>query len=119
VFPLQSQRLSYDLSLIANHFQSPLSYPPVTVSKQSLFAASSDLIALSGFHEGEIGYQLDRNIGDSARALAQEWKDAFGDRFYLSAGFPVERQMNCSAWKYERLSSELNIPTVITMLSNT
>ncbi|MBW6390486.1 DNA polymerase III subunit alpha [Billgrantia antri] len=65
------------------------------LEKRWVFAQSEGLIALSGGREGEIGRHLLSDHRDEARALLEEWKSAFPDRFYLElirTGRPLEEE---------------------------
>ncbi|MFW3614633.1 DNA polymerase III subunit alpha [Billgrantia antri] len=65
------------------------------LEKRWVFAQSEGLIALSGGREGEIGRHLLSEHRDEARALLEEWKSAFPDRFYLElirTGRPLEEE---------------------------
>jgi DNA polymerase III subunit alpha len=44
---------------------------------------TSGLIALSGFAEGDVGRAIANGREADALALAREWKELFGDRYYL------------------------------------
>ena len=51
--------------------------------RESILAASHGLIALSGAGEGDVGRALLAGGAERAAGLAEEWREAFGDRFYL------------------------------------
>ena len=46
-------------------------------------ASTAGLIALSGAHEGDVGRALLAGKEAEAQALARDWQQLFGDRYYL------------------------------------
>ncbi len=53
------------------------------VDRESIFAAAGGLIALSGAGDGDIGRALLAGSAERGARLADDWRRAFGDRFYL------------------------------------
>ena len=53
------------------------------VRRSWLAGEGADLIALSGAQDGELGAVLRGRVTDAAARLAREYRDVFGDRFYL------------------------------------
>ena len=51
--------------------------------RESILAASRGLIVLSGAGDGDVGRALIAGGAERAVQLADEWRSAFGDRFYL------------------------------------
>ncbi len=114
VFPINLAGYRSLCRLIADHYQSTQSYPPAIILRDRLFANSENLIVLSGFHESEIGTNIERNDKSTARRLASEWKEAFGDRFYLELQDFGRESDELLCMEFDRLSEELGIQTVVT-----
>ncbi len=53
------------------------------LDRESLFRHGDGLLVLCGAREGEVGRALLKGEKGLARTLAQEWAEAFADRFYL------------------------------------
>ena len=53
------------------------------VDRESIFEAAGGLIALSGAGDGDIGRALLAGSPERGARLADDWRDAFGDRFYV------------------------------------
>ncbi|GAB4420119.1 MAG: DNA polymerase III subunit alpha [Sideroxydans sp.] len=82
--------------------------------KEWLREGSAGLIALSSFHQGEVGMALLNGNGRAARQAAQDYAALFPDRFYLEvqrAGFPHEEEL---VRETVRLAEELALPVVAT-----
>ncbi|HEX6638289.1 MAG TPA: DNA polymerase III subunit alpha, partial [Steroidobacteraceae bacterium] len=76
--------------------------------------STAGLIALSGFAEGDVGRALTVGREADALALAQEWQQLFGDRYYLELqrlGRPDDEAMVA---KTVALSQKTGIPVVAT-----
>lgn len=91
------------------------------IDRTILAEHNEGLICLSGCASGELGDALRQGQYDQAKAIAQWYKQAFGDRYYLEFqdhGHPKHTSM----WdeqqrineQLHRLSEELDIPGVVT-----
>ncbi|MBT8099233.1 MAG: DNA polymerase III subunit alpha, partial [Gammaproteobacteria bacterium] len=72
------------------------------------------LIALSGGLHGDVGRALSNQHAETARALIVEWRELFGDRYYLEiarTGRPGEA--DCAAATIQ-LASDMAVPLVAT-----
>jgi len=114
VFPINLEGYRSICRLIAKHYQIPSNCPPTIVNRDALFEISENLLVLSGFHESEIGYYLDRNDRNTAKKHASEWKAAFGDRFYLELQDFNREVDELLCVEMEQIANDLSIPTVVT-----
>ena len=76
--------------------------------------SAAGLIALSGFAEGDVGRAIANGREADALAIAREWQELFGDRYYLELqrlGRPDEETQIAAA---VRISQETSIPVVAT-----
>lgn len=91
------------------------------IDRTILAEHNEGLICLSGCASGELGDALRQGQYDQAKAIAEWYKQAFGDRYYLEFqdhGHPKHTSM----WdeqqrineQLHRLSEELDIPGVVT-----
>ncbi len=83
------------MEIISMAFQHNQHLDKALCKKKWILEKSEGLIALSGGREGDIGMMLLNNHQEEARTLLSEWKNAFGDRFYLElqrTGRPNEEQ---------------------------
>lgn len=91
------------------------------IDRELLEKHNEGLICLSGCASGEVGDALRQGQYDQAKAIAQWYKNAFGDRYYLEiqdhghpdhpSHWPVQKTINDQLIK---LSEELDIPAVVT-----
>lgn len=84
------------------------------ISKEFLKQYSSDLVALSACLGGEVNNLLLNNNDDEAKARALEYKEIFGDDFYLEImdhKYAEDRHVNP---KIVKLANELDIKIVAT-----
>lgn len=91
------------------------------IDRELLEKHNEGLICLSGCASGEIGDALRQGQYDQAKEIAQWYKNAFGDRYYLEiqdhghpdhpSHWPVQKTINDQLIK---LSEELDIPAVVT-----
>ena len=75
---------------------------------------TAGLIALSGFAEGDVGRALNNAKEADAAALARDWQQLFGDRYYLELqrlGRPGDEALVA---KTVKLGHETGIPVVAT-----
>lgn len=91
------------------------------IDHELLAKHNEGLIALSGCISGEVGDKLRQGQYEAAKVIAQWYKNAFGDRYYLEVqdhGHPAHP----SHWSEQksvndqilRLGTELDIPCVVT-----
>lgn len=91
------------------------------IDRQLLSKHNEGLFCLSGCASSELSEALRAGLYDEAKAIAQWYKDVFGDRYYLELqdhGHPK----HTSRWEVQtsinegllKLSKELNIPAVVT-----
>ncbi|MDK9700026.1 MAG: DNA polymerase III subunit alpha [bacterium] len=113
VFPVNQTGYQNLCRLIAKHFQSPQSYPPTIVHRNDLFAIANDIIVLSGFSESEIAHHLMRHDEAGAERLVCEWKEAFGDRFYLELQDVRAESSEELITGFERLAQRCSVPVTI------
>ena len=91
------------------------------IDRELLEKHNEGLICLSGCASGEVGDALRQGQYDQAKEIAQWYKNAFGDRYYLEiqdhghpdhpSHWPVQKTINDQLIK---LSEELDIPAVVT-----
>jgi len=91
------------------------------IDRELLEKHNEGLICLSGCASGEVGDALRQGQYEQAKEVAQWYKNAFGDRYYLEiqdhghpdhpSHWPVQKSINDQLIK---LSSELDIPAVVT-----
>ncbi|MDD2701902.1 MAG: DNA polymerase III subunit alpha [Sideroxydans sp.] len=82
--------------------------------KEWLSEGTEGLIALSGFHMGEVGQALQNGNRNAARQAAREHAELFPDRFYMEiqrCGFPREEELIRAS---VALANELALPVVAT-----
>ncbi len=82
--------------------------------REWILEAARGLIALSGAGEGDVGRALLAGGAERAACLAEEWRSAFGDRFYLEVrrtGRPEEDRYLAAAVK---LATRGGFPVVAT-----
>ena len=84
------------------------------VRKEWLFEKASDVILLSGFREGDIGQQLLRGNPETAAALLDQYKSAFGDRLYLELQRTGREQEERLIQLTLRLAVQTSTPVVAT-----
>ncbi|HMH31365.1 MAG TPA: PHP domain-containing protein, partial [Methylomirabilota bacterium] len=91
------------------------------IDRELLAKHNEGLICLSGCASGELGDALRQGQYDQAKEIAEWYKDAFGDRYYLEFQDHGHADHN-SKWDEQeeinkqllRLSKELDIPGVVT-----
>ncbi len=84
------------------------------IRREWLNEGSEGLIALSGFHMGEVGLGLQNGNANVAKQAARDYAALFPDRFYLEVqrcGFPREEEYIRDTVK---LAHELDLPVVAT-----
>ncbi|MFW5999706.1 MAG: DNA polymerase III subunit alpha [Halanaerobiaceae bacterium] len=84
------------------------------VDRELLYQHRSGIIALSGCLQGEIPRYLLDGRQEKAREVAEEYRQIFGDRFYLELqdhGLPAEKKVNP---RLLSLARELDLPPVVT-----
>ncbi|MBU0689289.1 MAG: DNA polymerase III subunit alpha [Gammaproteobacteria bacterium] len=84
------------------------------IRKEWLNEGVEGLIALSGFHMGEVGLAMQNGNPNAAKQAAQDYAALFPDRFYLEiqrCGFPREEEYIRDTVK---LANELDLPVVAT-----
>ncbi len=85
------------------------------IDKEILAECSDGLIALSACLHGEVPYQLGHNKNiKAATQAAREFKDLFGDRFYLEIQENGMEEQNIVNRGLKELSKQLDIPLVAT-----
>ena len=75
---------------------------------------TAGLIALSGAHEGDVGRALLAGKEADALALAREWQQLFGDRYYLELQRLGRSDDETHVTKCVALSQKTGIPVVAT-----
>ena len=97
------------------HLDSPSTVPVPRIDRQLLEEHADGLLALSGSLSGEIPQELLAGRSDSARALAEHYREVFGEHgFYLEivrSGIKEQEDINA---RLIELSTELDIPLVAT-----
>ncbi|HEX6638300.1 MAG TPA: PHP domain-containing protein, partial [Steroidobacteraceae bacterium] len=77
-------------------------------------ASTAGLIALSGFAEGDVGRALNNGKEADALALARDWQQLFGDRYYLELQRLGRADDEALVAKCVALSQKSGIPVVAT-----
>jgi DNA polymerase III subunit alpha len=77
-------------------------------------ATTAGLIALSGAHEGDVGRALLAGKETEAQALACEWQQLFGDRYYLELQRVGRGDDELHVTRCVALSQKTGIPVVAT-----
>ena len=84
------------------------------IRKEWLSEGTEGLIALSGFHLGEVGLALQNGSPNAAKQAARDYAALFPDRFYLEVqrcGFPREEEFIRDT---VQLANALDLPVVAT-----
>ncbi len=84
------------------------------VQSADLYASSDGLVVLSGCPHGRIPSALTKGDVESARACAREFKEVFGDRFYIEMWDHYITQEQILAKQLLELADECEIPWVAT-----
>ncbi len=84
------------------------------VSRAQLFARGEGLLVLSGGKDGELGQALLKGDGLAAEAIAQDWRRAFPDRFYVELTRTGRPQEEAWVTLAVDLASRLDLPVVAT-----
>ncbi len=84
------------------------------VDKEILSKYSSGLIALSACLKGEIGFNVVKGRYDEAKKRALEYKEIFGDDYYLEIQENGLKEQKIANEGIIKLARELNIPLVAT-----
>ncbi|WP_430459882.1 DNA polymerase III subunit alpha [Thalassolituus sp. LLYu03] len=69
--------------LVSRAFAENQHYDKAIVKKEWLFEKHEGLIILSGGRDGDVGQRVIKGKLDAAARLANEYREVFGDRFYL------------------------------------
>ena len=84
------------------------------IRREWLSEGTEGLIALSGFHMGEVGLAMQNGNPNAAKQAARDYAGLFPDRFYLEVqrcGFPREEEFIRDTVK---LANALDLPVVAT-----
>jgi DNA polymerase-3 subunit alpha len=84
------------------------------IRREWLSEGTEGLIALSGFHMGEVGLAMQNGNPNAAKQAARDYASLFPDRFYLEVqrcGFPREEEFIRDTVK---LANALDLPVVAT-----
>ncbi|MGE5649391.1 MAG: DNA polymerase III subunit alpha [Bacillota bacterium] len=76
--------------------------------------ASSELIALSGAHSGDVGMAIDNGNIAVAERCAERWSDIFPNRFYVEIQRYGQPNMDNHVRQAVALASRLKLPVVAT-----
>jgi DNA polymerase-3 subunit alpha len=99
------------LKLSGDAYQKGFYYRP-TIDKELLFEKQDGLIVFSGCWSGAMQDLLKEGKTQEAEALAKEFQQVFGDRYYLETQhFPLFRATIDS---FQHVSEKLDIPMVLT-----
>ncbi|MCD6575315.1 DNA polymerase III subunit alpha [Candidatus Aerophobetes bacterium] len=101
------------MELVSRGFTEGFYYHP-RVDKKLLFELREGIIVLSGCIKGEIPSLLVKGEVEKAYQVAREFKEVYGDDFYLeiqSTGLEEQKIVNA---KLKEISKELSIPLVAT-----
>ena len=99
------------LKLSSDAYQKGFYYRP-TIDKELLFEKQDGLIVFSGCWSGALQEKLKEGDIKGAEALAKEFQQVFGDRYYLETQhFPL---FDATMDNFQMVSEKLDIPMVLT-----